>query len=175
MTSTRKRRPLPGFLAIICTFIAFLPLVLSQATADEPLTGRASVIDGDTIEIKGKRIRLHGIDAPESAQRCENAKQKSYRCGKDAAFFLDELLSGRVVSCDQRDMDRYKRVIGACTTINANGDLFDVNATMVRAGHALAYRRYSPDYIAHEDQARAEKRGIWAGSFMPPWDWRKHN
>lgn len=150
-------------------------LVCTQAVAAGAIEGRATVIDGDTIEIQGKRIRFHGLDAPESRQMCQNGKGESYRCGKAAAFFLDDLLKGRVVSCDQRATDRYGRIIGACTAINANGDLFDINATMVRAGHALAYRRYSKDYVRHEKLASREKRGMWAGSFHAPWDWRKIN
>lgn len=44
---------------------------------------------------------------------------------------------------------------------------------LVSAGHALAFRRYSLDYVADEEQAQAAKRGVWQGQFVPPWDWRK--
>ncbi|MBP2534097.1 thermonuclease family protein [Agrobacterium tumefaciens] len=70
--------------------LVFLASISSVNAAD--ITGRASVIDGDTIEIQGQRIRLHGIDAPESAQVCNRANGKPYRCGREAAFAMDSSL-----------------------------------------------------------------------------------
>lgn len=129
--------------------------------------GRASVIDGDTIEIRGQRFRLHGIDAPESAQTCVR-RGRAWRCGKEAAFALADHIGNRNVNCEERDRDRYKRIVAVC---RAAGE--DLNAWMVRNGWALAYREYAPDYIVEEAQARADRAGIHAGTFVEPWEYRK--
>lgn len=129
--------------------------------------GQASVIDGDTIEIRGQRFRLHGIDAPESAQTCGKDGQ-SWRCGKEAAFALSDYIGTRNVQCEERDRDRYKRIVAVC---RAGGE--DLNAWMVRNGWALAYRQYAPDYIVEEAQARTERAGIHAGTFVEPSEYRK--
>lgn len=87
----------------------------SVTAADQTLVGRASVIDGDTIEIAGQRVRFNGIDAPESAQRCQNALGKSYACGRIAANALDEFLAAaRPVTCQFVDWDQYGRFVGTC-------------------------------------------------------------
>ena len=78
------------------------------------LMGPASVIDGDTINIRGQRIRLHGIDAPESAQSCRDGQGRDYRCGQKATSALAEKIGKQTVSCEQRDIDRYKRVVAVC-------------------------------------------------------------
>lgn len=131
------------------------------------LAGQASVIDGDTIEIHGQRIRLHGIDAPESAQKCLRGSER-WPCGRRAAFALADRVANNTVRCDQRDIDRYGRIIATCS-VGAD----DLNAWLVRNGWALAYQRYSKDYVAEERAARQARSGIWAGSFVPPWDWRR--
>lgn len=141
--------------------------VLRHAVAAEAIVGRASVIDGDTIEIHGIRIRLHGIDAPESGQMC-SAAGKKYRCGQRAAFALADKTNNRTVSCEPRDRDRYGRTVAVCYA----GDE-DINAWMVSQGWALAYRQYSRDYVRQEKAASASKLGIWQGEFVPPWGWRR--
>ncbi|MGO7979589.1 thermonuclease family protein [Rhizobium johnstonii] len=107
-------------------------LVLTSAPAGaEELIGRASVIDGDTIDIAGQRIRLNGIDAPESWQSCRDAAGKPYRCGKDAAFALDDFLSqSRPTRCLGHGHDRYRRTVADC--FRADGT--SVNAWLVGQG-----------------------------------------
>ncbi len=153
--------------------IALALVIPTFVTSEETLTGRATVTDGDTIAITGATIRLHGIDAPEASQRCMNETSTEYRCGRDAAFYLADMLERRTVSCEARDRDRYGRIVASCFFDDAALGRIDVNATMVNAGHALAYRRYSRDYIPEEAAARAAGRGMWRGTFTPPWDWRR--
>lgn len=140
---------------------------LSMAASAETLSGPARVIDGDTIELKGERIRFHGIDTPEARQLCE-ADGEEYRCGDEATEFLVDLISDDSVTCIGDTRDRYKRLIGVCYV----GEV-DLNAALVRAGWAVAYRRYSLDYVGEEEAAEAEGVGMWRGTFDMPWEWRR--
>lgn len=157
--SAMFQRDLPG---------AASPTVSSAARPARPgagqvvLTGRANVLDGDTIEVQGRRIRLHGIDAPENDQICERSG-RPWRCGQEATAALRSHLGGRSVTCHEVDVDRFGRSVARCLV---NGQ--DVNAWLVRNGWALAYRRYSDAYVADEAQARAARRGIWSGQFQAP-------
>jgi endonuclease YncB( thermonuclease family) len=130
------------------------------------IAGKVRVIDGDTIDIAGSRIRLQGIDAPETDQTCTDAGNRTWPCGRAATRVLIELIAGRPLACESFGFDRYRRVLAVC----ALPDGSDVNAWMVRQGWALAY--YSAAYRSEEVEAHAARRGIWAGSFMPPWEWR---
>jgi endonuclease YncB( thermonuclease family) len=141
--------------------------VVNSSAKASTITGRASVIDGDTIEIHGTRIRLFGIDAPESDQSC-TVRGKEFRCGQRAALALSDEIGNRVVNCEAKDRDRYGRVVAVCL---AGGE--DINAWMVVNGWALAYWHYSNDYVSQEEQAAKSKIGIWQGEFAPPWDWRR--
>lgn len=147
---------------------ALLVVPAPVASAPETISGVASVIDGDTIEIHGMRIRLHGIDAPESAQLCVNAVGKSWRCGQQAALSLADRIGRARISCRRTDTDHYGRMIGVCMKGREN-----LNAWLVSAGWALAFRRYSEDYVAQEEQAKARRAGIWASRFVMPWEWRR--
>ena len=140
----------------------------AEAQSSSTIIGRASVIDGDTIEIHGQRIRLHGIDAPESRQTCRDNKGRDYRCGQRAALALSDKIRQQAVSCEQRNIDRYRRIVAVCRAGNE-----DLNGWLVSEGWAVAYRRYSKDYITAEKSAKAANRGIWAGSFTPPQEWRQ--
>jgi len=152
-------------------FTAALLVALFSSTAyaesTSPIIGTATVIDGDTVEIHGERIRLHAIDAPESSQLCLDAAGKQYRCGQKSAFVLADTMGRSVVRCEPKGRDRYKRIIAVCFK-GAN----NLNAWMVAQGWAVAFRKYGIDYIGEEDEARLAHRGIWAGLFEMPWDWR---
>ena len=130
------------------------------------VAGKVRVIDGDTIVIRGAHIRLLGIDAPEAGQTCTDAGNKAWWCGRAATNVLIERIAGRPLTCATAGFDRYRRVLAVC----ALPDGSDVNAWMVQQGWALAY--FSDAYRPQEAEAQAAKRGIWVGSFMPPWVWR---
>ncbi|MFJ6023531.1 thermonuclease family protein [Brevundimonas sp. NPDC092305] len=139
------------------------------------IIGRASVIDGDTIEIHGKRIRLWGIDAPEAGQTCSRGGE-TYRCGQEAATALAEDVRDRVVICmPEGRPDRYGRIVAKCVTFDDAGRriAYDLAGGMVTAGLAVDYPRYSRRaYAQHQATARAGRAGMWAGEFQMPWEWR---
>jgi endonuclease YncB( thermonuclease family) len=145
--------------------VFFVMLALPCAAAD--IMGQATVIDGDTMEMHGQRIRLFGIDAPEAPQTC-NAAGKTYLCGHQAALALADRIGRRVVSCEQRDIDRYGCIVAICF---ADGD--DLGGWLVEQGWALAFRRYSVAYVGNERAAETAGRGMWRGAFVAPWDWWK--
>ena len=150
--------------------IIILSLFFYQKIYAAELSGVPIITDGDTIKIINKRIRLHGIDAPEKKQICiKNTKE--YSCGKEATDALAKKINGNQVVCKVQDrLDRYKRYIGVCFVGEVN-----LNKWMVRNGYAIAYRRYSKDYIEDEDYAKKNKLGLWAGNFIYPEKWRKLN
>jgi endonuclease YncB( thermonuclease family) len=131
------------------------------------IKGRASIIDGDTLDIGGQRIRLHGIDAPESGQSCRDGTGRDYRCGQRATLALSDKIGGQIISCERRDIDRYNRIVAVCRLAGE-----DLNGWLVSEGWAVAYRRYSGDYIGAEETAKSANRGVWAGTFTAPDEWR---
>ncbi|MFU0505807.1 thermonuclease family protein [Pseudaminobacter sp. NGMCC 1.201702] len=144
--------------------------LITTAAADDAIVGRAAVIDGDTIEIKGERIRFNGVDAPESWQLCQDETDRDYRCGQVAANALAEFLSrSRPTRCEFVERDRYQRFVGNC--FRADGQ--SVSSWLVRNGHALDWPRYSKKaFAADQEQAKRRKLGMWQGLFVRPWDAR---
>jgi endonuclease YncB( thermonuclease family) len=141
----------------------------APAQPGTPISGRARIIDGNSLEVAGTRIRLFGIDAPEERQQCRDANGSDYACGRDAARILTALIGGRPVSCRLATRDQSARDIATC---EAKGH--DLGEAMVRAGYARDDARHSEGrYAAAERDARAAKRGIWAGAFEEPEVWRK--
>ena len=148
-----------------CAFV----MVVSLSNAESTLvSGRALVTDGDTLRIGPVVVRLHGVDAPEAGQVCKDSRGKRWQCGQGAIERLKELAERKELTCDVRDRDRYGRVIAVCS----DGQI-TLNEVMVSEGLAWAFRRYSKDYARLEDQAKAERRGIWQGDAQPPWDFRE--
>ncbi len=144
-----------------------LALILIAMPALADVAGTATVIDGDTLEIQGQRIRLHGIDAPESRQLCRLAG-KPWMCGKYAANVLAEKIGRRSLACEERDRDRYGRIVAKCSVAGE-----DLGEWMVANGWAVAYYLFSYEYSRAEHRAKSARRGIWASEFIKPWEWRR--
>jgi len=157
----------PVAFALVCTALLAGSHDHAHARAGETIGGRALVIDGDTLEINGQRVRLEGIDAPEMAQTCGRRWFGSWSCGAEATRMLTSRVDGRHVECAAQGLDKYGRVLGLCTVDNR-----DINSEMVRSGYAWAFVKYSNRYVAEESYARAEKLGIWQGKAEPAWEYR---
>ncbi len=163
----RLRKPRRRWLALVGAGLLGLALLTLLPERAETLAGEARVVDGDTIAVAGRRIRLVGLDAPEARQTCTRAGTP-WPCGAEATAALREALDGRAVTCTAAGRDRYDRILGTCT---AGGQ--DVGAWMVREGWAVAYTAYSWRYLPEEATARWHGRGLWSGEFERPEDWRR--
>ncbi len=157
---TRRRAGLGFALSVLLgtVTLALAPGNTPAEAARATLAGRAVVVDGDTIDLAGSRIRLLHIDAPESAQPG----------GSAATRHLAALIRGRSVTCAAEGSDAYGRVLAVCA---AGGH--DLGRAMVAAGQAAVFRRYGDAYDAEERAARSAQRGIWAEPDpLMPWDFR---
>ena len=151
-------------------FVVIILLNLNEKIIASEIYGIPVITDGDTIKILNNKIRLYGIDAPEKNQKC-NKNGKEYNCGADATEALIKKISKNTIKClTQKKKDRYNRFLGICFI-----DKEDLNKWMVRNGYAIAYRRYSKNYILDEEYAKSKKLGLWSGTFLMPEKWRKLN
>lgn len=142
-------------------------LAAGSAAHAGDLSGVARIIDGDTIALGETRIRLQGIDAPESDQVCLDSHGARWTCGIEARDRLSEHIGGRALDCTPTGQDVYHRVLAICR-LGAQ----DLNAWMVQQGWALAFVKFSSAYVREEESARDALRGMWSGAFIAPWDWR---
>jgi endonuclease YncB( thermonuclease family) len=137
-----------------------------QRSNASDITGHAYVIDGDTLDISGTRIRLFGMDAMEKSQVCARPHEQ-WPCGQQATVALRQRIGSTMIQCSTRDRDKHDRTVAVCDVAGE-----DLSAWMVRQGWAVAYTRYSRDYVAQETEARALKRNIWSGTFVAPEEYR---
>ena len=150
--------------------VTIIFLNLNTKVISSEIYGIPVITDGDTIKISNNKVRLHGIDAPEKKQKCTKNKKK-YNCGTVATEALIKKIGKNTVKClIQKKKDRYNRFIGVCFV-----EKEDLNKWMVRNGYAIAYRRYSKDYILDEEFAKKNKLELWSGTFLKPEKWRKLN
>src|ERR1700749_2517201 len=148
--------------------VLLMLLLLSSGACANDFVGQASIIDGDTLEVHGTRIRLWGVDAPESSQLCRGADSNLYRCGAKAANDLNSFIARRPVNCTPVAEDQYGRTVATCSVAGA-----DIGEWLVRNGLALDWPQYSKGKYG-EDQRQAERagNGIWKGSYVEPWLYR---
>jgi endonuclease YncB( thermonuclease family) len=147
---------------LTCLAVIGLIALSAPAIAQSPLWGIGRAGDGDSLTVGETRVRLFGIDAPEFAQSCKRNGQE-WACGAAAAEELGKLVTGKQVRCVSLGTDQHGRMLGRCSV----GTL-DISRAMVASGHAVAFRRYSIDYVSAEDSAKANRRGLWSGTFTMP-------
>ncbi len=159
------------------SIILFSSIITSAISFEKIIIGKALVTDGDTIKINDQKIRLFGIDAPETKQFCKEVYlsflifnfKRDYKCGEKSTNALKKKIKNKKIRCLIQDKkDRYKRNIGICYLKRQ-----DINSWLVKNGYAIAYRRYSKKYIIDEQYAEDNKLGIWQGTFMEPEKWRR--
>ena len=161
--------------------ILILTFFLAQTLNSTEIYGVPIIIDGDTVHINNKKIRLEGIDAPEIKQQCKKPFlkisaiigfefNKNYLCGVIAKKKLIDKIDNSKIKCISSSKDRYKRFLATCFK-----DKINLNKWMVRNGYAVAYRKYSKKFVSQEIFAKKEKLGLWSGTFMMPWDYRKND
>ena len=159
------------------SIILLSSIINSAISFEKTIIGKANVTDGDTIKINDQKIRLFGIDAPETKQFCKEVYlsflifnfKRDYKCGEKSTNALKKKIQGKNIRClVQNDKDRYRRNIGICYLKKQ-----DINSWLVKNGYAIAYRRYSKKYINDEQYAEDNKLGIWQGTFMKPEKWRR--
>ncbi|MYM56553.1 thermonuclease family protein [Thalassovita mangrovi] len=140
----------------------FLPVMAFAAPQ-----GLVRVVDADTLDVGGVRVRLHGIDAPESSQRCRTEQKVAWDCGAWAAAWADRAFAGKQAECEALDTDQYGRVVATCRI-----DGQDVGEALVSNGVAFAYRKYSTRYVPAEDRARARMAGLMGMQVQSPAQFR---
>jgi endonuclease YncB( thermonuclease family) len=152
-------------LVLAIVILGLLALIAARMELGATLrpSGSAMVNDGDTLTIKGERIRLRGIDAPELRQTCRIAGE-AYACGYKAREALRQLIAGRAVTCEGWERDKYGRLLAFC-----RAGAIDLNEALVEQGWAIAFG----DFQATELSARQGRRGLWAGEFERPRQWRE--
>jgi endonuclease YncB( thermonuclease family) len=150
--------------ALLCLFLSCAPALA------EDIAGVPQIVDGDTIYVAARKIRLSGVDAPETDQVCLDAAAQPSSCGIQAKDALTEHFGGRQLTCTLSGTDLYGRNLGDCFLGSES-----MSRWLVRNGWALAFRKYSTAFVTDEDYARERKAGLWGGAFIAPWDWRHRN
>lgn len=151
--------------------------VTGHVTPGETINGAVRVVDGDSLEIGAARIRLFGIDAPELRQLCRSADGSDVTCGLAARDTLSKLIGGHTVACAPAEKTpSYDRTVAVCTVKSTSGNNpeTDLSEAMLRAGYAIELKAHSHGrYSTAEREARDAKRGLWAGTFERPSEWRQ--
>ena len=159
-----------ALLAILAALAYWLERQSSE-TISGPSGSGIHVIDGDSLRIDGREIRLAGIDAPEYRQTCTDDKGAAWSCGKDARTALEKLVQSGGVSCNTAVEDRYGRALALCRSKSG-----DIAEALARQGWAEGARdRRFKEPTAAIAEAKRAKRGIWRGGHSHPAEWRKAN
>ena len=134
------------------------------------IKGYARVVTGSTLYIDGLNVKMYGVDAPDISQTCADSKGRGYYCGREARTWLQNWINNRDVTCHILGKVENGWATGTCFLDN---NKYDVAAVVVNAGWAVAFTQNTDVYVDYERQAKVNRRGLWAGTFYKPWDWRK--
>lgn len=165
-TGVLSNRSTPG-LALLIFLAAAAPAETAAKTTTE-LRGTPEIITGDLLDLKGRHLRLDGIDAPEPGQRCSIA-DKLYDCGEIARSALLDLTAGVEVVCRTLGPD----AAAETQTARCFAEGYDLSEGMVYTGWALALPGAPDRYVAMQERAETRRHGLWKGRFVAPWDWLK--
>lgn len=164
-------------LLLFTLFLSTNSIYADEVKQANVITGKVvRVTDGDTIHVaitpyKKEKIRLFGIDAPESTQQY----------GEQSRSSLAQMLGNGEVTVTYSNKDRYGRILGTVYSKKSKeiGKMFpnsegSVNELMVRTGAAWSYDHYSTKYSALQKVAKKNKLGLWQNPYPEaPWDYRK--
>jgi endonuclease YncB( thermonuclease family) len=156
-------------LSFTCALV-LIPNVIDGPAAAREISGRARVVDGDTLVLGKEKIRLDAIDAPETDQICLDAKGRRWTCGLAARNGLAARIRGEILTCSTRGVDLHGRTLAGC-----RAGATDLQRWMVRMGLAQSFVAYSRHYEPEETEARRALTGLWSGAFVSPWDWRRRS
>ncbi|MGI9413356.1 MAG: thermonuclease family protein [Hyphomicrobiales bacterium] len=164
--AARSRLRRVADVVLLCLLAGTLLYAVAHLPEDRA-EGEVRIIDGDSLHVGGREVRLLGIDAPEARQTCRDETQAEWPCGRDATGTLRRLAHQAPVTCAGSGTDKYGRLLARC---RAGG--LDLNAEMVRRGFAVSSAEQDFAYSAEESEARTARRGLWRGEFQPPHEWR---
>lgn len=152
-----------------CSLLVALLLALPLGAAQREIAGPARVIDGDTLEIAGQRLRIGGIDAPERAETCIDAQGQDWPCGAWATKATRELLGQQRLTCVDLGEQSFDRIVARCYIGGR-----DLAVSLIEAGIARPCLRFAREqgtehrYLQAEKVGLAERAGIYAGPLNPP-------
>lgn len=151
----------------LCLLSAFAAVMLIVAPASaETITGASRIIDGDSLEVAGRKVDLLGVDAPELEQTCSWPK-KQINCGLIAKSALMDLTAGASVVCDLESQEKGGNALGVCRAAG-----YDLAEGMTHTGWAVATDDAPERYKTAMAGAQNAGRALWRGRFTPPWIWR---
>lgn len=148
---------------------SLLAVLCATPAVAQTLEGPAIAVDGDTLAMSGQRLRLFGIDAPESMQTCDRGGV-AWSCGEGAKRLLAQMIEGRAVNCTARDRDHDGRIVATCHAGNS-----DLAAVMVREGLAITLPQFTSEYASLEARAKQFKLALWGSRFQTPGQFREAN
>lgn len=140
----------------------FVLFLLAATSTGAEVVGKGQVIDGSTLEVGGRTVRLHGIDSPTEEQNCTQ-DGNPWPCGRNASYYLASQVGDHWLRCEEMGLDSKDRIVAVC---RVGGK--DLGRFMVAQGWALADRRVGHDYVADEGRARAARKGTWRGDLVAP-------